>query len=92
MTPRQMAREVENAYDGRDREHFARFVERLVVAAERPLTSIDCMCPAQLQARRNELHVQLAAVNDRLQPHIAARRALMVKPYDMGDDVMEASD
>lgn len=39
------------------------------------LLALDQLTREQLEQRRNELHVQLAAVNDRLQAHLRARRA-----------------
>ncbi|HEY8359265.1 MAG TPA: hypothetical protein VIL30_17590 [Ramlibacter sp.] len=84
MTPRQLAVEVENAYDNRSRDSLVRFLGRLTAAAESAqLTlaavtgrNLGALTLEQLASRRNELHVQLAAVNDQvLRMNGAGRRS-----------------
>jgi predicted Co/Zn/Cd cation transporter (cation efflux family) len=81
MTPRQLASEIRVAHEGRDHQTFGETLARLTAVADTALVTLAAvtgrnlasMDRHQLEARRNELHVQLAAVNDRLQAIGATR-------------------
>ncbi|MDB5732331.1 MAG: hypothetical protein JWQ03_2226 [Variovorax sp.] len=73
MTPRQLATEVRVAHEGRDHDTHARALALLLSHAEASPVVLSALDRHQLEGRRNELHVQLAAVNDRLQAIGATR-------------------
>jgi len=67
MTPRQLGSEIEVAYHGRAEDSHRRFLGELIARAGAALPPLSTLTTReQLEERRNELHVQLAAVNDRL--------------------------
>lgn len=84
LTPRQLATEVENAYHWRSEDTHRTMLARLVAAAGAEPTPVDLerLTREQLEQRRNDLHVQLAAVNDRLQAHDRARTAAIRNQYE----------
>jgi hypothetical protein len=65
MTPRQLAAEVENAFDYRDGESLRRYLARLLAAAL-PINPAG-LPTEQLYLRRDEIHTELAALNAELQ-------------------------
>ena len=80
LTARQLAVEIRVAHEGRDHTRHADMLRRLEALAEGPTgepcaMTLDAMTLEQLQERRNALHVALAAVNGRLGPKLAVRRA-----------------
>lgn len=80
LTPRQLVQEVTTAFHGRSEDTHRTMLARLELAASGNAPSpklLDCLTREQLEERRNELHVQLAAVNDRLQAHVRARAGRM---------------
>lgn len=104
MTPRQLGVEIVNAHDYRAGETVRERVEQLVRRCEtaeltlaavtgRNLASMD---RHQLEARRNEIHVQLAAVNDQLHRINATRNgdlaAGRLAPTDGDAAPLEPSD
>lgn len=72
MTPHQLATEVQNAFDSRDRDQHTRFLARLAASTNPAQANLAALTREQLQERRNALHVQLAAVNDQLKRMDAA--------------------
>lgn len=80
MTPRQLGGEVEVAYHGRAEDTHRRCLARLVALASTGPTNLAALTIEQLDARRNELHVQLAAVNDQLlRMNSAGRRTRVLR-------------
>jgi hypothetical protein len=78
MTPRQLATEVENAFDARDRATLIRFLAKLTAAAAPPAPA--ALTREQLHQRRDDLHVQLACVNAELQRHERLRSGMLPTP------------
>jgi hypothetical protein len=66
VTPAQAAIDVRNAYEGHDHDRFNSSLARLVgMVGLGP--AVEGMTLAQLEVRRQELHGQLARVNDRIE-------------------------
>lgn len=78
---------LRNAYESRDNSSFYpaldKVQELLLILARTPTKNLD---PSALENRRNELHVELAAVNDRLQGYIRTRRAQVMRAGQLEDD------
>jgi predicted aminopeptidase len=74
MTPRQLAQEVENAFDFRSRDAMVRFLAELTALATPP--DLGRLTREQLEQRRSDLRVLLVDINDRLEAmHAAGRRS-----------------
>jgi hypothetical protein len=73
VTPRQLASEIRVAHEGRDHDTHGKALALLLAHAEPCPVVLSALDRHQLEARRNALHVQLAAVNDRLQAIGATR-------------------
>lgn len=48
------------------------------------MSTLDGMTREQLEDRRNELHVELAAVNDQLQQHVRLRAGQIRADHERG--------
>jgi hypothetical protein len=74
LTARQLGQEVTNAFHYRAEDSHRTMLERLVGLATGEPENLATLTREQLELRRNELHVRLAAVNDLLQVMGATRK------------------